>query len=229
MRLRLISAILGLSLFLLIVPALARADSSIGASSTSTLMAQPCAVNPFFCSPGGLIVSGGASGAGYDFGLASSLYCSGGSGWYWCSGGLGVGFATLAGQRFAPDFGLGYLDSTITQDPSSGLVSLTMNDLCNFSVGCYSFVFDLAPDPAMLSSLVPTTDGSLGTDGINFADLTVVGGCFTSSTTCSSTITPAPTPTPEPATGSLMLIGLGLCGVVMAMRMRIAPGYHQAT
>jgi hypothetical protein len=230
-RPRLISAILSLSLFLL-MPALTRADSTLGGSSTSSLEAAPasCVTNPNFCAPGGLLLSGGASGNGYSIGLRPSLFCLELSVWSWCSGGANAIQVTINGVSF-PGFAVNsFPDSTISQD-ASGVITMTMNNLCNFSVGCYSFAFDLAPDPVMLSALVPPTGGGAGVDGVNFADLTVIGGCYTTSTSCSPTSSTPPPTTPEPS--SLLLFGLGLVGVGglhrFKVRKPIAQGLQQGT
>ena len=212
MRLRLISAILGSSLFLLMPALTTRADSTLGGSSTSSLEAAPasCVTNPNFCAAGGLLVSGGASGNGYSIGLRPSLFCSDSGLWSWCSGGANAIQVTINGVFF-PGFAINsFPDSTISQD-ASGVITMTMNNLCNFSVGCYSFAFDLAPDPVMLSTLVPPTGAGPGVDGVNFADLTVIGGCSTTATSCSPTSSTPPPTTPEPS--SLLLFGLGLVGV----------------
>jgi len=88
-------------------------------------------------------------------------------------------------------------DVTLFQAPN-GVITLTVSVCLAFtSVACTqagSVIFDLQVDPAMLAQLSPGQT----------VDLTVLGGCVTTGTSC-GTSTSA---TPEP--GTLLLLGSGL-------------------
>ena len=213
MRPRLSSAILGLSLFLL-MPALGHADPVQLGAPTGTIEA------------GAINLEGGTyielygflqdADPDYEISVDQPIFCGSGDSWYWCAGqpGIGVVFPSLSINT--PYEEADPWDVVFNQSGPPA-ATLTFEDLYGYTLN-----FALAVDPALLSSLVPTTGGAAPVLDVNYVNLTVTAACYdtTADPSCSPGSFTSPTTTPEPSSFLLMLTGVGLLGLAMLMLKR---------
>jgi hypothetical protein len=199
---------------------------TFGASTSSTLtitgVSNYCGVTTGFCS--GLGLQGFATGTdslggSYTLGSFGSFFGTAGSpdSWYQASG--CAGFNTNC--RWASDlsftdsssYGLNGSDDPVTlfQAPG-GSITMTLlacvaaaNNVCTAST---NLIFDLQVDPAMLANLQAGQS----------VDLTVIGGCITTGTSCGSGTSGGVTPEP----GTLLLLSSGLLGFAPFIRRKFA-------
>jgi MYXO-CTERM domain-containing protein len=183
--------ILSTALLLLFVGA--ASANQFGASTSGTIGAYATSGDSYPFVPGGIALGGEVTGPGYTLGFDGAIFCPGGGGWYWCSGGYGTATLDIGGvpQISYYSYPAG---STLSDNPIVVVVDAD---------GTF-YTFDLQDDPVSLSSLVPAGSGN-GVEGVNYVDLTVTGGC--TGTSCGASTSP----TPEPS--GFVLLGSGLAGL----------------